>query len=69
MTTTVGAMEETIRLAKAEGLDAKVVVGGAVVTQEFADSIGADYYAKDAMRTVRIAEELAKVPARARPQL
>ena len=69
MTTTVGAMEETIRLAKAEGLDAKVVVGGAVVTQEFADSIGADYYAKDAMRTVRIAEELAKVPVRARPQL
>ena len=46
---------------------AEVVVGGAVVTQEFADSIGADYYAKDAMRTVRIAEELAKVPVRARP--
>jgi len=56
MTTTVGAMEETIRQTKAAGLDAKVVVGGAVVTQEFADSIGADFYAKDAMRTVRIAE-------------
>ena len=57
MTTTVGAMEETIRQVKAAGLDAKVVVGGAVVTQEFADSIGADFYAKDAMRTVRIAEQ------------
>ena len=58
MTTTVGAMEETIRQAKAAGLSAKIVVGGAVVTQEFADSIGADFYAKDAMRTVRIAESL-----------
>jgi len=56
MTTTVGAMAETIRRVKDEKLDAKVVVGGAVVTQEFADSIGADFYAKDAMRTVRIAE-------------
>jgi len=60
MTTTVGAMQETIRQLKAAGLDCKTVVGGAVVTQEFADSIGADYYAKDAMRTVRIAEALLK---------
>ena len=60
MTTTVGAMEETVRLVKASGLDAKTVVGGAVVTQEYADSIGADYYAKDAMQTVRIAERLGK---------
>jgi len=60
MTTTVGAMEETIRLVKASGLGCKTVVGGAVVTQEFADSIGADYYAKDAMRTVRIAEKVAR---------
>ena len=58
MTTTVGAMAETIRQVRAAGLDAKVVVGGAVVTQEFADSIGADFYAKDAMRTVRIAEQV-----------
>ena len=56
MTTTVGAMAETIRQLKAAKLPCKTVVGGAVVTQEFADSIGADYYAKDAMRTVRIAE-------------
>jgi 5-methyltetrahydrofolate--homocysteine methyltransferase len=58
MTTTVGAMAETIRLAKAAGLDAKTFVGGAVVTQEYADSIGADFYAKDAMQSVRIAERV-----------
>ena len=60
MTTTVSAMAETIRQLKASGLACKTVVGGAVVTQEYADSIGADFYAKDAMRTVRIAESLAK---------
>ena len=58
MTTTVGAMAETIRQLKAAKIPCKTVVGGAVVTQEFADSIGADFYAKDAMRTVRLAEEL-----------
>ena len=60
MTTTVGAMADTIQRLKAAGLSCKTVVGGAVVTQEYADSIGADFYAKDAMRTVRIAESLAK---------
>ena len=60
MTTTVGAMAETIRQLKAAGLACKTVIGGAVVTQEYADSIAADFYAKDAMRTVRIAESLAK---------
>ena len=58
MTTTVGAMAETIRRLKSAGLACKTVVGGAVVTQEFADEIGADFYAKDAMRTVRVAEEV-----------
>ena len=58
MTTTVGAMTETIRQLKAAGVAAKTVVGGAVVTQEFADSIGADFYGGDAMQTVRIAEKL-----------
>lgn len=58
MTTTVGAMAETIRQIKTAGLDCKTVVGGAVVTQEFADSIGADFYGGDAMKTVRIAENL-----------
>jgi 5-methyltetrahydrofolate--homocysteine methyltransferase len=60
MTTTVGAMAETVKLLKMSGLDLKTCVGGAVVTQEYADEIGADYYAKDAMRTVRIAEILSE---------
>jgi 5-methyltetrahydrofolate--homocysteine methyltransferase len=58
MTTTVGAMAETVRLVKEAGLDAKTFVGGAVVTQEYADSIGADCYAPDAMATVHYAEEV-----------
>ena len=58
MTTTVPAMEETICLAKRMLPDVKVVVGGAVLTQEYADMIGADKYAKDAMETVRFAESL-----------
>jgi 5-methyltetrahydrofolate--homocysteine methyltransferase len=58
MTTTVPAMEETIRLLKEKAPDIKTVVGGAVLTQEYADRIGADFYAKDAMATVRYACEL-----------
>ena len=58
MTTTVPAMEETIALLRKSGSRAKVVVGGAVLTQEYADMIHADFYAKDAMETVRCAEEL-----------
>jgi len=53
MTTTVPAMEETIRQLREKAPGVKVVVGGAVLTQEYADSIGADFYAKDAMATVR----------------
>ncbi len=58
MTTTVPAMEETIKLLKAEVPECKTVVGGAVLTQEYADVISADKYAKDAMETVRYAESL-----------
>ena len=58
MTTTVPAMEETIRLLREKAPWCKVVVGGAVLTQEYADRIGADKYAKDAMETVRYAESL-----------
>lgn len=58
MTTTVPAMEETIRAVKAEFPDVAVIAGGAVLTQEYADRIGADYYAADAMETVRIASRL-----------
>ena len=58
MTTTVPAMEETIKLLRKEAPWCKIVVGGAVLTQEYADSIGADKYAKDAMETVRYAEKI-----------
>ncbi len=54
MTTTVESMAETIKLIKHEGLDCKVMVGGAVLTQEFAEQIGADYYGKDANDSVKI---------------
>lgn len=53
MTTTVVSMEETIKLLREKKPDTKVVVGGAVMTQEYADKICADAYAKDAMQTVR----------------
>jgi 5-methyltetrahydrofolate--homocysteine methyltransferase len=58
MTTTVPAMEATIKLLRKEAPWAKIVVGGAVLTQEYADAIGADYYAKDAMATVRYSEQV-----------
>ena len=58
MTTTVPAMEDTIKLLSEKKPDCKVVVGGAVLTQEYADMIHADKYAKNAMETVRYAEEL-----------
>ena len=60
MTTTVPAMEETIRLLREQAPWAKVTVGGAVMTQEYADRIGADKYCRDAMETVRYAEEVEK---------
>ena len=58
MTTTVPAMEETIRQLRASAPWAKIVVGGAVLNREYAEQIGADKYAKDAMETVRYAEEI-----------
>ena len=51
-------MEETIKQARLRAPWCKVVVGGAVLTQEYADMIGADKYAKDAMETVRYSEEV-----------
>ena len=57
MTTTVPAMEATIRLLRKKAPWAKVIVGGAVLTRKYADSIGADFYGKDAMTTVRYALE------------
>ena len=60
MTTTVPAMEETIKQLRKAAPWVKIVVGGAVLTKEYADLIGADKYAKDAMETVRYAEEISK---------
>lgn len=60
MTTTVGAMAETIRQLRVAQLNCKICVGGAVLTADFAASINADFYAKDAMCTVRYAEQLIK---------
>lgn len=58
MTTTVPSMEETIKLIRKETPETKVIVGGAVLTEEYAASIGADKYGKDAMETVRYADEI-----------
>lgn len=58
MTTTVVNMEETIKLIRMTSKDCKVMVGGAVLTQEYADMIGADFYSPDAMGSVRYALDL-----------
>jgi 5-methyltetrahydrofolate--homocysteine methyltransferase len=58
MTTTVPSMAETIELLRKEAPWCKVCVGGAVLTQEYADMIGADRYCKDAMETVAYAQEI-----------
>ena len=55
MTTTVGAMERTIALVHEQLPSVAVMVGGAVITQEFAEQIGADFYAKDAAASTRVA--------------
>lgn len=58
MTTTTEAMAETVEKLRRELPDTKIMVGGAVLTQEYAHMIGADFYAKDAMEGVRIAESI-----------
>lgn len=58
MTTTTEAMAETVKLINKNMPGTKTVVGGAVLTEEFAEIIGASFYAKDAMETVRYAEEI-----------
>ena len=60
MTTTVVSMEETIKLLRERAPQCKVMVGGAVLNQDYADMIGADFYGKDAMQSVRYAQELFK---------
>ena len=56
MTTTVHSMKETIDALRKEGLNTKIFVGGAVLTEEYAKDIGADYYSKDAKSAVEIAK-------------
>ena len=58
MTTTLKSMEETIAALRAENLDCKVMVGGAVLTEDYAMKIGADFYAKDAKQSVDIAKKV-----------
>ncbi len=58
MTTTLKSMEQTIALLRAEGLECKVMVGGAVLTEEYALGMGADYYARDAKQSVDIARRV-----------
>jgi len=60
MTTTVVNMEKTIKALKEAGLDCVTAVGGAVLTPEYSKNIGADYYCKDAMDTVRVANKIFK---------
>ena len=58
MTTTLPAMEETIRLVRGAAPDCKIMVGGAVLTEEYARYIGADFYGRDAMEAVKYAEKV-----------
>ena len=58
MTTTLGSMEQTIRLLREEHVPCKVVVGGAVLTAGYAQKIGADFYAKDAKESVDVARRV-----------
>ena len=58
MTTTLKSMEDTIELIKEKKPDCKVFVGGAVLTADYAEKIGADYYCKDAMKSVEAAQEV-----------
>jgi 5-methyltetrahydrofolate--homocysteine methyltransferase len=60
MTTTVVNMEKTIKALKDAGLNCATAVGGAVLTAEYAGKIGADFYCKDAMDTVKIANRIFK---------
>ncbi len=58
MTTTLVSMEETIKLLRANNVDCKIMVGGAVVTPDYAEQIGADFYSKDAKQSVDIARQV-----------
>ena len=58
MTTTLKSMSETIEALRKSGHECKIIVGGAVLTPDYAKQIGADFYAKDAKQTVDFAKEI-----------
>ena len=58
MTTTLKSMEDTITAIRAAAPDCRVMVGGAVLTADYAERIGADFYCKDAMKSVEAAQEV-----------
>ena len=58
MTTTLVSMDETIQALRASGHDCKIMVGGAVLTPEYADKMGADFYARDAKESADIAKKI-----------
>lgn len=58
MTTTMQRMRDVVELAKAEGVTARIIIGGAVISQEYAEEIGADGYSKDAADAVKLAKRL-----------
>ncbi len=58
MTTTMQQMRHVIDYAKAQEMDAKIIVGGAVITEEYAQEIGADGYSKDAADAVKLTRRL-----------
>ena len=60
MTTTLPAMEESVRLVRAFSPNTKIMVGGAVLTPDYAEKIGADFYGADAMGAVRFAKTVIK---------
>lgn len=68
MTTTMQEMKHVIELAKQEGLNAKVMIGGAVITQDYADEIGADGYSKDAADAVKLAQRLCDTMSEEEPE-
>ena len=61
MTTTLPAMERTVRLVRERAPECKIMVGGAVLSEEYARNIGADFYGRDAMEAVRYAERVKNV--------
>ena len=58
MTTTLPAMQQTIEALRAAGVDCKIMVGGAVLTPDYAKMIGADYYVKDAKCSADVARQI-----------